>query len=176
MAEESLVRSYQDSVMQLNGRPLERGDFLGEQIVMMTSDMVAKLRRSLVHHEDLKHFPYVDTKGKITIGIGYNLTDRGMPDDWINKQYNADVEYFYNQLHENFPWFVNLNSDRQIVLVDMCFMGWKRFLEFGNMITALSESNWEKAADEMLNSLWAEEVKGRSTELATGMKTGVYTI
>src|SRR2546427_7676812 len=29
-------------------------------------------------------FPYVDTVGKVTIGIGYNLTDRGMPDEWIN--------------------------------------------------------------------------------------------
>jgi lysozyme len=142
---------------------------------MMTDEMQVKLKRSLIEHEDLKRFPYVDTVGKITIGIGYNLTDRGMPDSWINQQYSDDVQYFYNQLCE-FPWYLDLNSDRQIILIDMAFMGWKRFLGFNDMISALKIHDYKIASDEMLKSEWASEVKERAISLANGMRTGVYNV
>jgi lysozyme len=140
---------------------------------MLTLDSQAKLKQSLILHESLAKFPYVDTVGKVTIGIGYNLTDRGMPDDWINSQYQADATYFYNQLN-TFPWFQNLNEDRQIALVDMCWMGWERFLEFKEMISYLAVGNYSKAAYEMLNSEWAKEVKTRAATLAQVMLSGVY--
>jgi lysozyme len=141
----------------------------------MSSEMTAKLRKSLVSHEDYCKYPYVDTVGKITIGIGYNLTDRGIDDEWINEQYQKDVDFFYQKL-ATFPWFLELNPDRQIVLIDMCFMGWKNFLEFTKMLEALANHDYDGAATEMLNSKWAEQVKGRATALAQGMRTGVYDI
>lgn len=142
---------------------------------MMTPEMMSKLRRSLIKHEDYRNAPYIDTVGKITIGIGYNLTDRHIDDDWINKQYLQDVNYFYNQLYE-FPWFKDLNTDRQIVLVDMSFMGWKKFLEFKNMLKALAVHNYSIAAGEMLNSEWAHQVKSRAIDLSYAMLTGEYQI
>ena len=141
----------------------------------MTPDMQARLRRSLIAHEDYRKYPYVDTVGKITIGIGYNLTDRGISDDWINHQYNTDVEYFYHQLSQ-FDWFNKLNEDRKIVLLDMAFMGIKKLFEFEHMITALQEGDYKRASYEMLNSEWADQVKGRAQMLAEGMLRGVYTI
>lgn len=140
----------------------------------MNLDMQGKLRRSLVKHEKLMRFPYVDTVGKITIGIGYNLSDRGISDEWINTQFQMDVEYFYSQLRHDFKWFDSLNSDRQIILVDMCFMGYKKFLQFDKMLAALSQGNYELAAEEMLNSEWAQQVKGRAIDLSNGMRTGIY--
>jgi lysozyme len=149
----------------------EKKDFF-----MMTNEMLSKLRKSLIEHENFRNFPYIDTVGKITIGIGYNLTDRGLDDEWINTQYVKDVDYFYKQLYDNFPWFMQLNEDRQIVLVDMCFMGWKKFLGFGKLIQALDKSDYQKAAYEMLDSEWASQVKGRATKLAQGMLTGIYNV
>lgn len=143
----------------------------------MTPEMMTKLRRSLIVHEDYKKFPYFDTATppKITIGIGYNLTDRGIDDEWINQQYQKDVDFFYSQLL-TFPWFNQLNPDRQIVLIDMCFMGWKKFLEFEKLIEALSKFDYQKATYEMLNSEWAKQVKTRAVNLAQGMLTGIYDI
>lgn len=141
----------------------------------MTPEMMSKLRRSLIKHEDLRKFPYVDSVGKITIGIGYNLTDRGIDDDWINKQYLQDVNYFYSQLCQ-FPWFSRLNEDRQIVLIDMSFMGWKNFLEFHDLLSALEFHDYKRAAFCMLNSEWANQVKNRAAQLAQGMLSGVYDV
>ena len=142
---------------------------------MMTPEMTAKLRRSLIQHEAYSKFPYVDSVGKITIGIGYNLTDRGIDDDWIIKQYNEDVTYFYNQLI-NFDWFEHLTTDRQIVLIDMAFMGWKKFLTFKKMLEAISKGDYQQAAFEMLNSKWAQQTKNRAAQLAQAMLTGTYSI
>ncbi len=142
---------------------------------MMTPDILAKLKRSLVEHEGHANFPYTDSLGKITIGIGYNLSDRGLPDEWVNLQYSQDVLYFYNQL-DGFPWFKELNSDRQIILIDMAFMGWKKFLGFRRMIAALEAHDYNDAANEMLDSKWADQVKSRAIQLAEGMADGVYNV
>ena len=143
---------------------------------MIPKEMGPKLKRSLLEHEGYKNIPYVDTKGFITAGIGYNLSTRGLKDSWINEQYEDDVEFFYSKLCE-FPWYKDLNQDRQIVLIDMAFMGWQHFIEFHDMIAALAVHDYNKAADEMLASDWARDVKsGRSNALANGMRTGVYNI
>lgn len=137
--------------------------------------MQAKLRRSLILHEQYRTHPYIDTAGKITIGIGYNLTDRGIDDNWINSQFVSDVDFFYHQF-STFSWFSDLNEDRQIVLIDMAFMGWKKFLEFEELIKALSIHDYKRAAVEMLASDWAHQVKGRAVKLAHAMITGNYEI
>lgn len=142
----------------------------------MTPDMFAKLKRSLILHEGLRNLPYVDTLGNITIGIGYNLSARGLDDDWINSQYSHDVDYFYNQLNSDYIWFANLDTDRQIVLVDMCFMGYKKFQEFTEMLAALASADYVEAARQMLASEWATQVKGRALQLAQAMSSGIYNV
>ena len=136
-----------------------------------------KLKRSITLHEKRTNYPYLDTAipPRITIGIGYNLSDRGIDDDWIDQKYNEDVNFFYNALNQ-FSWFKDLNYDRQIILIDMAFMGWKKFLEFKDMLSALAIHNYAQAANEMLNSEWAKQVKTRATTLAEAMLTGSYTV
>jgi len=55
-------------------------------------------------------------------------------------------------------------------------MGWKKFLEFEKMIAALAIGDYDAASHEMLNSEWAEQVKGRAVMLANAMLTGVYNV
>lgn len=142
-------------------------------------EFFAKIKRSVNSHEDMKLFPYVDTKNKITIGRGYNLTDRGLPVPILESLYDTDVNFFYTQL-STYPWFSHLNDDRKITLIDMCFMGLKRLLGFKNMISCLSCQDFEGAANEMLNSLWADEVGKsvgqRAFVLSRAMRTGIYNI
>ncbi len=142
----------------------------------MTPEMAAKLRRSLIKHESYEKFPYTDTTGHITIGIGFNLSARGIDDTWINTQFTNDTEYFFDQLGA-FSWFKDLNVDRQVVIIDMCFnLGFKNFMHFANLLHALSMHDYKQAAFHMLDSEWATQVKGRAASLAQGMLSGVYDI
>jgi lysozyme len=57
----------------------------------------------------------------------------------------------------------NLPEPAQIVLVDMCFnMGISRLLNFRNMIKAMEQDDWDKAADELLDSKYAAQTKRRA--------------
>ena len=139
---------------------------------MMTEGMAAKLKHLIVGHEGYERYPYVDSVGKISIGIGYNLTDRGLPDCWINAQYEEDVAYFYGQLMNDFCWFKCLDENRKCVLVDMCFMGYRNFLSFKKMLRFLGQGDFKMAAQEILSSKWAVQVKGRAQHLASIMESG----
>lgn len=136
-----------------------------------------KLMRSLISHEGKRNKPYVDTEGKITIGIGYNLTDRGLPDEWIFAQVNEDIRVIMNYFYQ-LDWFTHLNNDRQVVILDMAYnIGIPKFMQFVKMIDYLNKGDYVNAALEMINSNWAKEVGDtRSSQLFKGMKTGIYDI
>jgi lysozyme len=140
---------------------------------MMTESMQTTLKHYIVNNEEYSKFPYTDTKGNITIGIGYNLSARGMPDSWVNNQYNDDVTYHYNNLVDTYPWFLKLSEARQIVLIDMCFnLGWKGFQEFKNLIDALSENDFVRAKYEILHSLLHKDAPDRTESNAKIMEKG----
>lgn len=138
----------------------------------MDQSFKARLKHLIVSHEGSKNFPYPDTTGNITIGIGYNLTARGLPDSWINAQFDEDVTYFDKALSLDYEWYQDLCDARKMVLIDMCFMGYKTFCTFHRMLFALEMHCYNDASDEMLSSEWADQVKGRALELAAIMRSG----
>ena len=141
----------------------------------MTPDMLLKLRKSLIKHEGYRKTAYIDTAGKITIGIGDNISDRPVEDEWINARCDKLTRELYNQFSEDYKWFNNLNEDRQIVLINMAYnMGYKKIKEFHQMIDDLSRNEFIQASMEMMKSRWAKQVPGRAKELFEAMLYGKY--
>lgn len=131
-----------------------------------------KLIKTLVKHEGLKLQPYIDTVGKVTIGVGRNLTDRGISEATATQMLNEDIDEVEADL-ATFPWWDNLGDVRQRVVADMRFnLGFSGFRTFKNTIKAIEEARYGDAADNMLASKWAKQVKGRAVRLARWMRTG----
>jgi len=128
----------------------------------------------LILHEGLKKKPYRDTVGKLTIGVGRNLDDIGITVDESMVLLANDIREKRGELSYYLDFFEQLDQVRQEVLIDMCFMGIGNLLEFKKMLAALEVRDFEKAAEEMLESKWASQVKGRSIMLAGMMVTGKY--
>ncbi len=140
---------------------------------MLTSEGKLKLKQLLVKHESYKQFPYVDITGHLTIGIGRNLNDRGISTTEAFYLLDDDIIYFTGKLNHFLKFFHQLDENRQIALIDMCFnVGVQGFLNFTQMILALEAHDYQRAADEMLNSKWAEQVGDRAIALANIMRTG----
>ncbi|HLX54648.1 MAG TPA: hypothetical protein VKR58_11935 [Aquella sp.] len=137
----------------------------------ITPEMKSNLKSLLIRHEALKKYPYTDTVGKITIGIGRNISDEGLSLSEIDILFFNDVDCYY-QFLSSYPWFKQLNEARQLILIDMCFMGIKHFQEFREMIKALNNRDYETAAQEVLNSEYAKEVHGRANDIAEVLRTG----
>lgn len=131
----------------------------------------------LILHEGLKLKPYRCTAGKLTIGVGRNLEDKGISRDEALMMLKNDVEEVEKAL-STYTWFKNLDGIRQKVLIDMAFnLGVGGLMQFKKMIAAIEKSNYESAASEMMNSKWAKQVGKRSDRLATMMRTGSdYTV
>ena len=132
-----------------------------------------KLAEQLKKHEGLKLKPYTDTVGKLTLGIGRNLEDKGITEQEALFMLNNDVDYFYGKLSKRLPWLLSLDDVRQNVLVNMAFnLGVGGLLTFKNMLRLVSIGHYQEGAEEMLNSKWAEQVGYRANELAEQMRTG----
>ena len=139
----------------------------------MSPDSRTKLRNLLVAQESFRQFPYTDTTGHLTIGVGRNLTDRGISTTEALTLLDDDIFYFMTKLNYYIPGFTDIDEIRQMVLVSMAFnLGVQGLLEFKGMLEALQNKNYEKASEEMLDSKAASQDVDRYHELAYMMKTG----
>ncbi len=134
--------------------------------------MKETLERMLTRHEGLRLKPYRCTAGKLTIGIGRNIEDVGIFPDEAALMLRNDIARCERDLDHSVPWWRKLDEVRRWVLIDMCFMGIGKLMEFKKMWTALAVRDYEAAAAEMLDSLWARQVGSRAKELAEMMKGG----
>jgi lysozyme len=140
----------------------------------MSEDLDQKLIESVAFHEGFRANAYQDTEGVWTIGYGTNLQElkitEGLGRVWM-KEALAQAQ----KEAEQFGWFHNLGRARRNVIVEMIYnLGLPRFNTFQRLKGALAARNYEKAAEEMLDSKWAEQVGRRAERLAKTMRTGWY--
>jgi len=139
----------------------------------LDSASLDRLRSQLELHEGLRLKPYTDTVGKLTIGIGRNLSDVGISEAEARMLLDHDILEARAGLEARYPWFVGLDTIRQRVLIDMAFnLGAERLAQFQNTLKAVAEGRWSAAKAGMLNSLWASQVGKRAIRLAQMMETG----
>jgi len=123
--------------------------------------------------EGLSLKPYQCTADKFTIGYGRNIEDNGISEEEAEFLLLNDIKNTQKELLANFEWFVMLSAPRQGVLINMCFnMGLTRLLGFKNMIKALEFGDYDEAALEMLDSVWARKLVNRSGRLVEIMRKG----
>ncbi|MEE8128177.1 glycoside hydrolase family protein [Candidatus Vondammii sp. HM_W22] len=133
------------------------------------------LERQIIRHEKQELHPYRDSVGKLTIGIGRNLTDNGITEEEAIYLMRNDIRQCYDELEARFCWFNDLDIVRRNVLLNMCFnMGLPVLTGFKKMLAAIEIQDWNTAAVEMIDSKWSAQVGIRADELVVQMKTGRY--
>lgn len=131
------------------------------------------LRADLKRDEGVRSRAYKDTVGKLTIGCGRNLTDRGVSDAEIDFMLENDIDIVERELRAAFPWFGGLSEPRQRALANMAFnMGVPRLLNFKRMLDDLKDGRFAEAAAECLDSTWATQVGERAKRIAALIKEG----
>lgn len=126
-------------------------------------------------HEGYSAKLYWDTAKppRATIGYGWNISDCGIRESEANLRLQNDVNDVIASLEKLYPFFNQLNDARKAAITDMAFnLGIRKFSLFKNLIKFLSQEDYEKAADAMLDSLWALQVKGRAKKLSQMIRTG----
>jgi lysozyme len=123
-----------------------------------------------------RFFPYSDGLGKITIGWGHNLSDRGLPEGIVEALLAADLETAIADARAIFgDAYAEAAPARQAALVDMAFnLGRRRLSRFKKMIAAVLADDWTRAANEALDSNWAHQVGARAAEDAVLLRDGDF--
>lgn len=131
------------------------------------------LIRQLRLHEGERLKPYRCTAGKLTIGVGRNLDDRGITREESAMLLDSDIRLLEVDLYRALPWASGLDDVRQRVLLDMAFnLGLPGLLQFKRTLEAIRTGQYQQAATMMLDSLWARQVGQRAERLARMMATG----
>lgn len=122
-----------------------------------------------------RHMPYRCTAGKLTIGIGRNLDDKGISDMEADAMLDNDIKECVKQCVKHIPAFYGLDIVRQDALIDMCFnMGINSLLGFKNTLDHIEKREWKEAAEGIRNSKYAQQVKGRAVRISNMIETGKY--
>tara|TARA_R110000744_G_scaffold302208_2_gene411232 strand:+ start:214 stop:609 length:396 start_codon:yes stop_codon:yes gene_type:complete len=124
----------------------------------------------LIRHEGYRKHLYEDSEGIMTIGVGYNIEEKGLPDYIIRLLLDDSLKEARAELARIAP-DLNLSKAREDVLTNMCFnMGAPRLLTFKKMWAAIRDNDFETAANEMLDSNWHDQVGARAVELSERMR------
>ena len=121
----------------------------------------------------MKLKPYLCTSKKLTIGIGRNLDDVGISEEEAEMLLKNDVYEATNQLLNAFPWMTTFSDVRISAMINFTFnVGIGTVRKFSNTIEYLKNEDWEAAADEMMDSKWAEQVGDRAIQITEQIRTG----
>lgn len=130
------------------------------------------LTRWLEQDEGSRLKPYYCTSGKLTIGIGRNLEDNGISKAESKFMLENDIMRVMKELDAILPFWRELSPNRQAAIINMAFnLGTFGLSKFQKTIAHLQAQEWDEAGDEMLRSLWADQVGDRALRISEAIKT-----
>lgn len=127
----------------------------------------AHVMNTLVVDEGLRLKPYLCPAGKVTLGVGRNLDDKGITEREAFYLLNNDIDECYKDLSESvFQEFDVFPDPIQTVLISMRFqLGAKGFRGFKKMIKAFERLDYREAIKEMKDSNWYKQTPERADRL-----------
>ena len=128
---------------------------------------------AIMRHEGFRGKPYRCPAGKLTIGFGRNLDDVGITKAEAKMLALNDIVKAITFLAAFFPKWGEFSVNRQVALIDMVVnLGEGGFRGFKNTIRLINEGKWKEAADNALDSKWADQVGQRAVEDANLLREG----
>ena len=125
------------------------------------------LLNRIKHHEGYRKSVYKCTEGFDTIGYGFAIKDLELDEDIAEEILARNLTKLITRVRKTFDWYDSMPEEIQDVVINMCYnLGIKGYSMFKKHIKYLKEHNWELAGDEMLDSLWAKQVKTRANDLS----------
>jgi len=122
---------------------------------------------SIKAHEGYEPMVYKCTEGHDTIGVGFKVSDLKLSEKVCDLILEEILDDLISRIERKLSWFRYSQDEVKLVIVNMSYqMGLSGVLKFKRALAALEIKNWDLAATEMLDSLWARQTPNRANELA----------
>ena len=143
---------------------------------------VDKLRKQLEIDEGVVHEIYLDHLGYATFGIGHLVRDTDPETGWevgtaisearCIEAFESDIVGVLSDCEILYPDFGDLPEEAQQIIANMMFnLGRPRLSKFKGMKAGVDARDWERAADEMVDSSWYRQVTNRADRLVVRMRS-----
>ena len=140
-----------------------------------------QLREELAEDEGCKFEIYLDHLGLPTYGIGHLVVEGdpeyGQPvgtpvdEERVRQVFNLDIASTLDECQVLYPDYDDLPEDCQLIIANMMFnMGRPRLSKFKGMKAGVDARDWNRAADEMVDSRWHDQVPNRAKRLVKRMR------
>ena len=141
-----------------------------------------KLREELERDEGVKYEVYNDHLGLATFGIGHLIIDSDpeygasvgteVGDYRVKEAFEEDVQNVLTDCEKLYVQWEHLPEEVQLIIANMMFnMGRTRLSKFKGMKAGVDSRDWNKAADEMVDSVWYRQVTNRADRLVERMRS-----
>ena len=136
-------------------------------------DLLEKIKE----HEGFVPHVYKCTEGFDTIAYGFAIKDLEIPEHIAEELLIIKLEKLQKNANARFKWLEDMPQEVQEVVLNMCYqLGVTGVSKFRKAISALQEGDWDEAANEMLDSLWARQTSKRAKELSDIVRNQVEKI
>jgi len=135
-----------------------------------------RLREDLETDEGIKYEIYLDHLGYPTFGIGHLIreddpehgeaTGTEVSESRVAEAFEQDVQTVLSDCAKLYSDFEELPEEAQLVIANMMFnLGYPRLSAFKGMKAGVDARDWNRAADEMIDSRWYKQVTNRAQRL-----------
>ena len=99
----------------------------------------------------------------------------GLSQDEIEYLLKNDIDRVRVELGDEYEWFDDLVPARQDAMIDISFnLGATRLRKFKKALKAMADEDYEKAANEFMDSRWSEQVGRRAYTVTQMIRKGSY--
>tara|TARA_R100000278_G_scaffold122719_1_gene109666 strand:- start:1991 stop:2452 length:462 start_codon:yes stop_codon:yes gene_type:complete len=121
------------------------------------------LKKRLVDFEGLVLKPYHCSQNYLSIGVGRNLDSNGITEEEAMYLLDNDIHKVIEQLDKQWEVWRTFPDAAKYVCIDVAFnMGINTWMSFRKTRAYMELGEWEKAASEILDSKYAEQVGRRA--------------
>ena len=142
---------------------------------------IEQLRKQLEIDEGVKYQIYNDHLGYATFGIGHLVLESdpehgqeigtAVSEERVIEAFERDVQTVLDECKVLYEDFDDLPEEVKQIIANMMFnMGRPRLSKFKGMKAGVDARDWNKAADEMVDSGWYRQVTNRAQRLVDRMR------
>lgn len=139
----------------------------------MEAASLSDLKKRVELHEGKVNTPYLDSLGKMTLGIGHLVTK----EDNIDPDKEYSDEFIYDLFDKDFDKAIEGAArvcqgmdlpDRKFgVFIEMAFqLGATGLSKFKKALAAARDHDWQMCHDQLLDSRWYKQTPNRAKQLA----------
>lgn len=138
------------------------------------------VKNMIKRHEGVRYKAYKDSLGLWTIGVGHLIGDgksqgpyegKTLTEGEVDALFEEDFAHHY-AIAQGTPGWQLANETGKGAMIDLAFNMGKWWTKWPKTSELLGQGEFESAANEMLDSKWAKQVKGRATTVTDMIRMG----